>query len=202
MKSNKRRVLRWLALALLLPALWFAADAAYVSIGAETDHAAPADVIIVLGCNPRGETGPSPCMQARAGHAADLYKEGYSKHIIATGNPRESRVLQSVLEGAGVPPGAIVSDSSSYNTIQNITNSQAIMLARGWHSAILVTEPFHIKRSALIARDVWGQDIPIYPSPAIDSQNWHGFYAKAYNVSRDALSLMLYQVKALVGQRN
>jgi uncharacterized SAM-binding protein YcdF (DUF218 family) len=191
-----------LALALLLPALWFAVDVVYVAVGAEVDHAAPADVIVVLGCNPMGPDGASPCMQARGSHAAGLYKSGYAKYIIATGNPRESVVLRSVLEDAGVPTTAILIDSDAYNTIQNITNSWPIMQAHGWHSVILVTEPFHINRSALIARDIWGASVAVYPSPAVDSQNWNSFYARAYNVARDALSLMLYQVKSLLGQRD
>jgi uncharacterized SAM-binding protein YcdF (DUF218 family) len=202
MASRRRSVLRWLALILLPLAIWFVGDIAFVSIGAETDHAAPADVIVVLGCNPIANNGPSPCMRARGGHAADLFKGDYAHNIIVTGNPRESYVLRSVLEGAGVPPEAIVPDSEAYNTIQNIENSGEIMADRGWRSAILVTEPFHINRSTLIAHDIWGQAVTVYPSPAVDSQNWDEWPAKVYNVTRDALSLMLYQVKSLVGQRN
>ncbi len=197
-----RRVLKWSALALLLPALWFGIDAAYVAAGAETDYVAHADVIVVLGCNPIGQNGPSACMVARGGHAADLYKEGYAGNVIATGNPTESSVLSRVLEDDGVPSDAIVRESDLYNTIQNIEHSQAIIQSKGWHSAILVTEPFHIKRSTLIAHDIWGQEITVYPSPAVDSQNWNNLYIKTFTVSRDALSLMLYQVKFLVGQRN
>jgi len=65
-----------------------------------------------------------------------------------------------------------------------------------------VTEPFHIKRSTLIAHDVWGLGVTVYPSPALNSQNWSGLPVKAFNVARDSLSLMLYQMKSLVGQRN
>ena len=202
MTPERRRALRWSALALLPFVLWLAADIAFVAIDAETDHAALADVILVLGCNPLGVSGPSPCMRARGGHAADLYKQGYARNMIATGNPREIPVLRSVLEGAGVPPEAITSDSNAYNTIQNIENSGVIMAEKGWHSAILVTEPFHINRSTLIAHDVWGQSVAVYPSPAVDSENWDEIPARVYNVTRDALSLALYQVKSLIGQRN
>lgn len=199
--SNSTRR-RWLLLLLLLPAIWFALDAAYVAIGAETDHAVPADAIVVLGCNPYGPNGPSPCMVARGGHAADLYRQEYASTIVATGNPAEAATLRRVLESNGVPPGDIITESDSYNTIQNIAHTQVFIQQHNWHTIILVTEPFHINRSALIARDTWGQTVVVYPSPAVDSDNWNGIYPKVYTVSRDALSLMLYQVKSVVGIRD
>jgi uncharacterized SAM-binding protein YcdF (DUF218 family) len=141
-------------------------------------------------------------MNARGRHAADLYKRQYADTIVATGNPAEALTLRSVLETNGVPAGAILTENNSYNTIQNISHTQAFIQQYNWHTIILVTEPFHINRSTLIARDLWGSTVVVYPSPAVDSENWDGLYPKVYTVSRDALSLMLYQVKSLLGQRN
>lgn len=193
---------RFLLLLALLLALWPLGDFAYVSRGAEIDRAAPADVIIVLGCNIYAPDGvPSPCMRARAGHAADLYQRGLAPWIIASGGPTEdgpseSAVLTQVLEDAGVPAAAIIGEDKSLNTIQNIHNSQAIMQQRGWRTAILVTEPFHINRAALIARDA---GLAVYPSPAVNTPNWSVLTVRIYNLARDTLSLMLYQLKRLVG---
>jgi uncharacterized SAM-binding protein YcdF (DUF218 family) len=193
---------KWLFLLALLPAMWFVGDVLFVSWDAEVDHVAAADVIVVLGCNPVSDSGPSPCMLARAGHAADLYNQGYAQNVIATGNSLETRVLRSVLTSNGVPDSAITLESSSHDTIQNIVHTQVILEAKGWHSVVLVTEPFHINRSTLIAHDIWGSNITVYPSPAVNSLNWSNLQIKAYNVVRDSLSLMLYQVKSLIGQRN
>jgi uncharacterized SAM-binding protein YcdF (DUF218 family) len=107
-------------------------------------------------------------------------------------------VLESVLESDGVPQGAIVQENRALDTIQNMSYSQAIMRQRGWNTAVLVTEPFHVKRATLIAHD---DGMTVYPSPALNSDNWNGFPVKAYNVIRDTLSLMLYQVKSLTGDR-
>lgn len=175
---------------------------AFVSIGAETDSAAPADVIIVLGCNAFGPDGkPSPCMRARASHAAALYRQGLAAWIIPSGGPTEegpteTSVLIEALQANGVPASAIVPEENSSNTIQNIYHSQAIMQARGWRSAILVTEPFHIKRASLIARNA---GLIVYPSPALDTPNWQQPAPRVFNITRDAASLMLYQVKSLLG---
>ena len=90
---------------------------------------------------------------------------------------------------------AIVADDQAQNTIQNIRNSQAIMAAHGWHTAILVTEPYHINRAALIARDA---GLPAVASPALDSPDWRDPWSRVWHVERETLSLMLYQVKQVL----
>src|SRR5437868_3518175 len=74
--------------ALVMP-IWFGADLLYVSTDNETDYAAPSDVIIVLGCpsyeNNVISTTFSACVQARAHHAANLYRRGLASHIVPTG---------------------------------------------------------------------------------------------------------------------
>ncbi len=190
-----------LVLLLLLALVWTVGDFAYVSIGGETDYAAHADVIIVLGCRAYQNGGPSSCMRARAGHAADLYRQGFATEIIATGGmtdqgPIEAAVLSRVLQENGVPESAITEETQATDTIQNILNSRAIMWARGWHTAVLVTEPFHINRASLIARDA---GLIVFPSPALNSPNWTQPFPRVYNLGRDTLSLMLYQLKGLIG---
>lgn len=205
--TARRRSLRWrplLGLGCLLLALWAGNDLAYVSIGAETDYAAPADVILVLGCNVYAEGGgPSICIRARAGHAATLYRQGFAPHIIPTGGPTEqgpteAAVLTRVLEEDGVPADAIIPEAQARDTIQNILYSQAIMRAHDWHTAILVSEPFHVNRAALIARDA---GLAVFPSPATDSANWQEFGPRLYHLSKDTASLMFYQLKVLTGTK-
>jgi uncharacterized SAM-binding protein YcdF (DUF218 family) len=188
-------------LALLVLALWMLADLRFVLDGAEANHAAPADVIIVLGCQAWTPAGISPCIRARADHAADLYRQGLARHVIPTGwtsahGPSEAATLTVVLLAAGVPRSAIVIDDQAQNTIQNIRNSQVIMAAHGWHTAILVTEPYHINRAALIARDA---GLTAFSSPAPDSPDWRDPWSRIWHVERDTLSLMLYQVKQVLG---
>jgi len=204
-EGRPRRLWRPIAAVVLsLLALWVFFDVVYVVTDAEKDYATHAEVIIVLGCNIIGHDGPSACISARSAHAADLFKQGLAPRIIATGGPvegttTESEVLARVLESDGVPQDAIIQENRALNTIQNMSYSRAIMNEHGWNTAILVTEPFHIKRATLIARD---DGMSVYPSPAVNSSNWQVFPIRVYNVLKDTLSLMLYQVKSLVGQRN
>jgi uncharacterized SAM-binding protein YcdF (DUF218 family) len=192
---------RLLGLVLLMFGCWLAADLVYVVSGAETDSAAPADVIIVLGCQAWVGAAPSPCIRARADHAAGLYRRGLAPHIIPTGwasapGPSEASVMTQVLLADGVPLSAIVPDDRAQNTIQNIRNSLALMQAHGWHTAIIVTEPYHIKRAAIIARDA---GLPALLSPAPASLDWDDPRSRVLLVFRDSLSLMLYQVKQAAG---
>ena len=206
--ARRSRLRAALLLTLVAALLWVGSDFAYVSIGAETDYAAPADTIIVLGCRIYG-TGPeglSSCIRARANHAASIYNRGLAPYVIATGGatedgsgPTESSVLFRLLRQGGVPESAILQESQARNTIQNIAYSQAIMQTRGWRTAILVTEPFHINRAALIARNA---GLTVFPSPALDTLNWSQPLTRVYNLGRDTLSLMLYQVKWLVGVKD
>ncbi len=195
------RVALFLAVACVL---WVGGDLVYVTAGAEIDHAAPADVILVLGCGPYGpHAGPSDCLRARADHAADLYKSGFAGSIIASGGsteggPAEADVLRQVLVSEGVPSEAVYEEDQSLNTIQNIENSARIMGQHSWRTAILVTEPYHINRAALIARD---GGLLVYPSPAVDSPLWRDPDLRRLKLAKDTLSLMLYQLKVATGTR-
>lgn len=191
-------------LLLAIAAMWLGGDLAYVVVGAETDYAAPADVIILLGCDPYGpQGGPSLCLSSRSRHAANLYYKGLAGHIIATGGdtesgPTEASVMLQVLASQGVPEPAVVLEEQAQNTIQNMIYSKAIMERNGWDTAILVTEPYHIKRSTLIARDA---GLNVYPSPAVDSPLWRNPDQRPFRVLRDTLSLVLYQLKVATGIR-
>jgi uncharacterized SAM-binding protein YcdF (DUF218 family) len=187
---------------LIIPG-WLAANFAYVATYNETDYAVPSDVIIVFGC-PTYEgnvisTTFSACLQARAHHAADLYTRGLAPHIIPTGGltgppPTEAEAMSMLLQAEGVPAEAIIPEEQARDTVQNIQYSRAIMSAHGWRTAILVSEPNHIKRAALIARDA-GLDFTI--SPAVDSPGWHTPSARWQNLWSDARTLMGYQIRRL-----
>ncbi len=187
----------------LLLLLWPTLDYFYVSTDNEVDYAAPADVIILLGC-PGFEgnvisTTFSACVQARAHHAADLYLRHLANYIIPTGGltgppPSEAGAMSRVLQADGVPAQAILLEEQARDTVQNIEYSRAIMKAHGWLTADLVTEPHHIKRATLIARDA---GLMVYPSPAVDSPGWHNPSARRQNLLRDSHALMVYQFNRL-----
>ncbi len=207
MPGRRRRLSapsRVILLLLALAAVWLGGDLAYIVAGAENDYAAPADVIIVLGCNPYAPGGgPSLCLSARTQHAADLYHRGLAEHIIASGGyieggPAEASVMLRLLASEGVPESAVLLEEQAQNTIQNVSYSKQIIERNGWNTAILVTEPYHIKRATLIARDA---GLHVYPSPAVESPLWRDLDQRTFRVLRDTLSLVLYQLKVATGVR-
>ncbi|HEY0070719.1 MAG TPA: YdcF family protein [Chloroflexia bacterium] len=194
------RLLAWLLVAAgVLLICWSGMVLAYVATDNVTDYAVPSDVIIVLGC-PSYErnvlsTTFSACVQARAHHAARLYHRGLAEHIIPTGGftgppPSEAGAMSQVMQADGVPSSAIILEEQARSTVQNIQFSRALMREHGWETAILVTEPHHIKRAAVIARDA-GLDISV--SPVTDSLGWNTPDARHQNLLGDARNLMLYQ---------
>lgn len=199
LEAQRRRLRLLAALAFLVLLLWAAVDLAIVATGAEDDRATHADVIIVLGCKAYENNVPTPCIRARSHHAAQLYKQGLATQIIASGGPSlqgpaEAGVIAGLLTHEGVPGAAIIQEDRSHNTIQNLLNSQAIMREHGWRTAVIVTEPYHINRAMIIARDA---GLSAYPSPVTDSPDWQDPKVRTIKLVEDAVKLMFYQVKVV-----
>lgn len=189
----------------LIPNIWFGASLLYVSTDNETDHAVPSDVIIVFGCPSYEGNIPAPtfsaCIQARAHHAAELYLRGMSQHIIPTGGmtgppPTEAAAMSAIMQQDGVPQSAIFLEEQARSTVDNVRYSRLIMQSHNWTTAILVSEPNHIKRAALIARD---GGITGVTSPAVNSAGWNTPSERDKNLWRDARTLMTYQFNKLMG---
>lgn len=115
-------------------------------------------VAVVLGAAvwPGGE--PSPTLARRAAHAVALYRSGTVQGILgcgATGRhpPAESEVIARLCRAAGVPDAALLYDSCSRTTRENLLNAQAILRAQGAR-ALIVTDPYHAPRARLIARQI------------------------------------------------
>ena len=185
-----------MAIAALL-AFWACADLLYVTVDAEVDQSAPASAILVLGCKAYENGAPTPCIRARASHAAELFHRNLAPYVIASGGPSksgpaEAGVLAMLLQQDGVPPSAIVEEAYSHNTIQNMYNTRTILQARGWGTVLLVTEPYHIKRAALIARDA---GLSVRPSPAVDSPDWQRPFARVASLVTDAVSGSLRRLR-------
>jgi uncharacterized SAM-binding protein YcdF (DUF218 family) len=102
------------------------------------------DLIVALG----GGSGERDQM------AAVLYKAGYAKKILLTGmediSDAGQRYYQSprtlFLLEQGVPAEVLIFDGQSINTHQEAINTAALLSAHHWHSALVVSDPPHIRR--------------------------------------------------------
>jgi uncharacterized SAM-binding protein YcdF (DUF218 family) len=103
--------------------------------------------------------------------------------------------MGQVMQADGLPESAIVLEEQARDTVGNIWYSRTIMRERGWRTAILVTEPHHIKRAAFIAGDA-GLTFTI--SSVTDSPGWRSAPARSQNLASDVRNLMNYQLRRLL----
>lgn len=131
------------------------------------DQKRPADVAIILGAAAWYKR-PSPVFEERIRHGLWLYQNGYVKKLIMTGGKSlrapysEAYVARRFALKKHIPADAILIEEDSHNTRENLKNTKQLMQAHGLRSAIIVSDPFHMKRAISIANDL---DIEAYSSP-------------------------------------
>lgn len=119
------------------------------------DNASASDVGIVLGSKVMPDGTPSNRLRARLDRAADLYAQGFFKHVIVSGGTglegvSEARVMANYLVGQRkIPADAIILDEHGYTTRLTAQNSATLMHSHGFETAVVVTQYFHITRSRL-----------------------------------------------------
>lgn len=124
------------------------------------------DAVIVLGAAAWGNQ-PSPVFRERLNHAIALYRAGNVKTLIFTGGqgdrdqPAESIVGKYYALEQGVPEKNILTETRSRTTQQNLYYSNQVATAHHLRRFLIVSDPLHMKRSLLMARDM-GMDA--YPS--------------------------------------
>ena len=112
------------------------------------------DVAIVLGSKVTEEGTPSVHLALRLDRALALYQAGIVPRIIVSGGPgvaghSEPAVMRDYLIARGVPAGAIISDPAGINTAATAHSALTLMTQRGFRSALIVTEYFHMPRTRL-----------------------------------------------------
>jgi uncharacterized SAM-binding protein YcdF (DUF218 family) len=124
-----------------------------------TDHAQTADCIIVLGSAVEGDR-PSPVFEQRIRHGIHLYQQNLAPRIIFTGGfgPEqtysESQVAMNYAQQHGIPATAILIEETSRTTQQNLAQARDLMAKHNLQSAIVVSDPLHMKRAVMMAQDL------------------------------------------------
>lgn len=124
----------------------------------KVDEKAPADVAIVLGAAiSDGEV--SPVYRERINHAITLYEEGTVDFIILTGGfgegsyKSDSQVAKEYALSQGIPEEKILIEEKSTITEENLEFSKEVMEENDLETAIIVSDPLHMKRAMLMAKD-------------------------------------------------
>lgn len=148
------------------------------------------DAILVLGAA-QYNGRPSSVLQARLDHALTLFKQGVAPVIIVTGgnqdgdNFTEATASANYLLERGVPDEKILREVRGISTYDSLRDAAHIAEDNNINDVVLVTDGFHILRSALIAR---GFGLSVTTSPAPDSpitggSEWRHFFTETGRVS-------------------
>lgn len=144
-------------------------------VGADGAVATRADAIVVPGAA-QYDGRPSSVFRARLDHAAQLYRDGVAAHIVTIGGGQpddrttEGQAGLDYLAAAGIDESALTAVGTGGDTVASLRAAEPVLAERGWSSVVLVTDPAHSARAALMARDLgWAvQTSPVRDGPAVE----------------------------------
>lgn len=177
-KRGRVGVLGWLWRLCILLVAWLLGVTAWIVWIGERDQAARADAIIVLGAAAY-DAKPSPVFEERIRHGLDLYQKGYAPLLIFTGGYggsgarfSESQVARRYALKQGVPDEAILIETASRTTRQNLIEARRLMQQRKLHRVIIVSDPLHMARALRLCQEL-GIDALASSTPSTRFRSFH-----------------------------
>lgn len=133
------------------------------------------DAIVVLGFSADSDGNPTPVELERVTEAVHEYERGVAPRVIFTGGAVanrfvEAQVMAHAAEAQGIPQSAVLVEPLARDTIQNACYSVRIMNQHGWRSAEVVSNAWHLQRSALIFSHEpieWG----VHAAPSLEPES-------------------------------
>jgi uncharacterized SAM-binding protein YcdF (DUF218 family) len=173
--------------------LWLSAIAAAILFKGNESAQGRADAAIILGAAV-GPNAPSPVFRERLRHGLNLYRAKRVRTLILTGGfgeqatRAESQVARQWLRRNGVPETSMVIEVRSRTTLQNLTEAKRLMKASKVRTALIVSDPLHMKRAMVMAEDL---GIQARPSPTPTSR-YRSFGTKSGFLLREVYFLHHY----------
>jgi uncharacterized SAM-binding protein YcdF (DUF218 family) len=162
---------------------------------ARVDDRDQADVVLVLGAAQYGGR-PSEVLEARLRKARNLYRAGVAEHIVTTGGRQPGDEYTEAQAGAiwlteqGVPEDAVIGVGEGNDTLGSIRAAAEEITARGWRSAVIVSDPWHSLRARTMAADLgleaWTS--PTHSGPIVQTRQTQIRY-----ILRETAALLYYR---------
>lgn len=182
---------RLLRVAILVLLVTWVGSLVAVIAASRRDNARPADAIVVLGAA-QYVGRPSPVLRARLDHGVALWRKGLAPRLVLTGGMGEGDTTSEAAVSAryarkqGVPDSALVLETEGRTTRESLAAAAAFMKVRGGRRVILVSDPFHMLRLEMLARNY---GLEPYTSPTRTSPiaanigtNWSYLIAESVKV--------------------
>jgi uncharacterized SAM-binding protein YcdF (DUF218 family) len=195
-----RRAAVWVRRALLLlvvlALVYVGSVAVRIWLGARQDERPRSDAIVVLGAS-QFDGRPSPVFRARLEHARTLYENGVAAHIVTVGGRRpgdrftEAQAGRNYLVDAGVPSRAVTDVEGGRDTLSSLQAVRRVFAANFWHSAVIVSDPWHSYRSVRIAKDL---GMRAAPSPARSGPAVRTRETQVRYIGRETVAYIYYRI--------
>ncbi|HEX8772970.1 MAG TPA: YdcF family protein [Pyrinomonadaceae bacterium] len=174
--------------------LAFTFAAALIVADGLTDDIHAADVAIVPGNTVQRDGRPSARLQARLDQTVSLYRQGLFPEVIVSGGVGsegfdEAEVMKRYLVENGVPEGRIHVDGGGATTYLTARNATRIMRDNGWHSALVISQYFHISRMRLAVKRSG-------ITPVFSSHARYFEFRDVYSIAREVIGYGAYLLRA------
>jgi len=194
-----RLVRRLVAAAVVAVLLVVAGTAVSIWWTARQDDRPQSDVIVVLGAS-QFDGRPSSVFKARLQHARALWEDGIAAQVVTVGGSRpgdrttEAEAGAAFLEERGVE---VVAVPEGRNTLESLEAVDGLMREHGWHTAVLVTDPWHSLRSRTMARDqgMVAETSPTRAGPSVRTRGTQLRY-----IARETAAYLYYRVLGRSGE--
>jgi len=173
------------------PLVWFFGDQLVVR-----NEPKASDAIVIFSGD--GETGyNNQSYQRRTIDAIHYYNSGYASFIVLSSGRdnafSEVEIIRALLINRGVPMGAIkIIQNYPRSTFENVTMVKKIAIDKEVKSILLITSPYHSRRSLLVWRK-WAPDIAIVAPKVVDTPNAEPIWGANLNQIR----VILYEYTAI-----
>jgi uncharacterized SAM-binding protein YcdF (DUF218 family) len=162
-----KKILKAVLVCVLLVVCFFTYISTSIWTFGNVDEARKVDAAIILGAAAYGNE-PSPVFRERINHGIWLYEHGYVDKLIFTGGKiqnqeiSDAQVAKDYAVSHSVPEEDILIEEESTITQENIHFAAQIAKAQEFSSVIIVSDPLHMKRAMLMAKDA---GLVAYSSP-------------------------------------
>jgi uncharacterized SAM-binding protein YcdF (DUF218 family) len=167
----------------------------YVLTHAFIDTTQRSDAIVVLGTTLTKEE--YPCLVSRVQHAAELSRQGMAPVIIFAGGKEpvdyavEATVMKKIGLSEHIPDKRMLLEGQSHTTYEDLLDTKSILAKNHLHSIIIVTDPYHEPRAALLAQK---DGMPYTLSPATKSSCSQQFPKNLKLLFHESLGIIYYKV--------